>query len=162
MTVVCLDTNILIWGFKKEASIGQESMILKAEHLIRSLTESKTDIIIPSLVLAELLMAVEEENYGDFLSNMNKQFMIVPFDTRAAFHYGKIWKQWKEQTTQSNQKKSDKPTRTKMKTDFMIVATAISRKAECIYSKDSDIINFSEGRIEVKDLPPIHQQGSLI
>ncbi|MBE9062453.1 type II toxin-antitoxin system VapC family toxin [cf. Phormidesmis sp. LEGE 11477] len=157
-----MDTNILIWGIKRQASSGQENMILKARHLIRTLEEDRINVIIPSLVLAELLMPIESRDYGDFLAKMNKRFMIAPFDTQAAMHYATLWKQWREQTTQSSSEKQTQPTRTKMKTDFMIVATAISRKAECIYSQDTDIIKFSKGHVDVRGLPPVFHQGSLI
>lgn len=161
MAVVCLDTQILIWGIKKEASPNQETMIVKASHLIRSLEEQKANVIIPSLVLAELLMPIEEERYGDFLSLMNRSFMIAPFDTKAAFCYGKLWRSWRERNSHIKEKGST-PTRSKMKTDFMIVATAMSREAECIYSKDSDIIKFAKGNIDVRDLPPVFHQGMLV
>lgn len=161
MAVICLDTQILIWGLKQEASSGQENMIFKAKDLITSLEKNRHQVIIPSLVLAELLMPIEEKDYGDFLLKMNRKFMIVPFDTKAAFYFGTLWKKWRDKS-EDKTNREEQPTRAKMKTDFMIVATAISRKAEYIYSMDSDIVKFAKGHIEVRDLPPVFRQGTLV
>jgi predicted nucleic acid-binding protein len=161
MAVVCLDTQTLIWGIKREASPGQENMILKAECLIRDLYETRTDVIIPALVVAELLMPLKEEDYSGFLSQINQKFMVVPFDTSAAAHFATLWKAWRDRNPNQGGKMRQ-PTRAEMKTDLMIIATAISRQADCIYSEDSDIDKFAQGRIVIKTLPPIFYQGSFI
>ena len=161
MRIVCLDTQTLIWGIKRQASKGQENMILKAEHLIHQLQEQRIEAMIPTLVLAELLMPLEEENYGGFLAQMSKGFIVVPFDTSAAAHFATLWKNWRAKHPR-RQGQARNPTRAEMKTDFMIIATAISRKADCIYSEDNDIATFAEGHIEVKRLPSFFHQGSLI
>lgn len=158
--IVCLDTNILIWGIKQQANPKQEHMISRAKDLIHTLEKSRSQVIIPSLVLAELLMPVSEADYGKLFAELNRTFMIVPFDAQAAFHFATLWKQHKQK--QPAAIGENKPTRAKMKTDFMIVATAISRKADCIYSSDSDVENFAKGYLEVRKLPIAFTQGRLI
>lgn len=159
-SIICLDTHILIWGIKQQASPGQENMIHRAKNLLYTLEDSHSQVIVPSLVLAELLMPVEEKDYGKLLAEISKAFMIVPFDAQAALHYASLWKHWRKKNFE--QIGENKPTRAKMKTDFMIVATAISRKAECIYSADTDIDKFAEGHIEVRKLPASFEQGRLV
>ncbi|MEM1255974.1 MAG: PIN domain-containing protein [Cyanobacteria bacterium P01_H01_bin.21] len=161
MKVVCLDTQTIIWGIKKESSPGQEGMIAKAEHLIHELEKQQVKVIVPALVLAELMMPIHESRYGHFLSSMNRRFRIIPFDTSAAARFATLWKKWRDKHPNDGKKKRQ-PTRAEMKTDFMIVATAISRKAECIYSEDTDIIKFAKGHLDVRSLPPIIRQGRLL
>lgn len=135
-------------------------MIVRAQDLIHSLEKIRSQVIIPSMVLAELLMPVSEADYGKLFAELSRKFMIVPFDAQAAFHFTTLWKQQeKRQPVKTGIKK---PTRAKMKTDFMIIATAISRRATCIYSADSDVENFSKGYIEVRKLPITFAQGRLI
>jgi predicted nucleic acid-binding protein len=160
-SIICLDTNILIWGIKKVAPPGQEDMIYRAQDLIQKLDKSSSQVIVPSLVLAELLMPVKEEDHGKFFADISKQFIIVPFDTQAALHYATLWKSWREKNSEQ-QLGDNRPTRAKMKTDFMIVATAVSRKAECIYSADSDIEKFAKGHIAVRKLPVSFYQGDIL
>lgn len=45
-----------------------------------------------------------------------------------------------------------------MKIDRMIVATAVSRKADCIYSEDEGLKAFAEGYIPVYPIPYIAKQ----
>lgn len=158
--VVCLDTNILIWGVKRQANPKQKHMIPRAQDLIHTLEKNRSQVIVPSLVLAELLMPVDEADYGKFFAELNRKFMVVPFDGQAAFHFATLWKQHKKR--QSEAPEQNKPTRAKMKTDFMIVATAISREADCIYSSDTDVKNFAKGSLEVRELPVTFTQGRLI
>ena len=61
MKKVCVDTNILIWYIKKECTKGQEDMLEKAEYLFDYFERSEILIVIPSLVVAELLGNVEDE-----------------------------------------------------------------------------------------------------
>ncbi len=135
-------------------------MIHRAADLINTLDKSSSQVIVPSLVLAELLMPVKAEDYGRLLADISKKFRVVPFDTKAAFYYASLWKSWREKNTAA-QLGDNRPTRAKMKTDFMIVATAVSRKAECIYTADSDIEKFAKGHIEVLKLPVSFEQGDI-
>ncbi|EDX86532.1 hypothetical protein S7335_4237 [Synechococcus sp. PCC 7335] len=135
-------------------------MIPRAKDLIHRLEKSRSQVIIPALVLAELLMPVSEANHGELFAELSRKFMIVPFDAQAAFHFATLWKQHKQK--QPTTMGENKPTRAKMKIDFMIVATAISRKANCIYSSDSDVANFAKGYLEVRKLPITFTQGRLL
>lgn len=134
-------------------------MILRAQDLIHTLEKSRSQVIVPSMVLAELLMPVSEADYGKLFSELNRKFMIVPFDAQAAFHFATLWKKHKQRQPTTDQ---NKPTRAKMKTDFMIVATAIARKANCIYSADGDVKNFAQDYLEVRKLPVTFTQKRLL
>lgn len=55
LTLVCLDSNIVIWGLKGIASPGQEGMVQKAKAFLQHLQENHTTALIPMPVLAEIL-----------------------------------------------------------------------------------------------------------
>ena len=61
MGIVCIDTHIVIWGIKKQATKGQENMISRAESFLNWLDENKKKIIIPVPVISELLVPVPNE-----------------------------------------------------------------------------------------------------
>lgn len=53
--IYCIDSNIIIWGIKKQATDGQEEMIKRAEQFFLHADEYDDIILIPSIVLAEIL-----------------------------------------------------------------------------------------------------------
>ena len=54
-SIVCLDTQIVIWGVKKQSTPDQSEMILRAEYLLEKFLSSGTKILVPSIVVAEIL-----------------------------------------------------------------------------------------------------------
>jgi predicted nucleic acid-binding protein len=81
--------------------------------------------------------------------------MIPPFDTQAALHFEKMWRNRKQVKDQNG------ISRAEMKADFMIAATAIARGAECIYSEDAGLKKFAQDYIDVRPLPRIARQMSI-
>jgi hypothetical protein len=60
MALICFDTNILIWGIKEQSGKGQEEIIPRAKDFISSL-DDETTVLIPSIVVAEILMPIPKE-----------------------------------------------------------------------------------------------------
>ena len=58
---VSLDTQIMIWGVKKEAIPEQLHMIDAATNFIESLEKSEAKLFIPSVVLGELICKLPPE-----------------------------------------------------------------------------------------------------
>jgi predicted nucleic acid-binding protein len=151
-SIVCLDTQIIIWGVKKQSTPDQSEMILRAEYLLEKLQSNGTKILVPSIVVAEILSGIDERKHNQFTQNMNKFFIVPPFDTQAAQHFAKMW-----MTNKSlrNTLSAEGITRSEMKADCLIVATAIARGCSCIYSHDDQLEKFARGHIDVKELPII-------
>ena len=53
--MVVFDTNVLIWGIKRQSTAGQEQMIEKAVRLVEELDSKNTEIALPAMVIAEYL-----------------------------------------------------------------------------------------------------------
>ncbi len=150
--IICFDTQIVIWAVKKEATPGQEDMILKAEILLNMCNENKSEIIIPSIVIAELLSGLPPDRHSFFIKVIEKNFSIPPFDLHAAAVYAKIWRNSKELRKEEKERGAK---REEMKADSMIVAIAKARGAICIYSEDPRLRKFAEGYIEAKSLSDV-------
>lgn len=56
--LVCLDTNIVIWGILEQSHSSQQEMIGRAKLFIENLTKSKARMMLPSPVVTELLLNV--------------------------------------------------------------------------------------------------------
>ncbi|MBI2869521.1 MAG: type II toxin-antitoxin system VapC family toxin [Chloroflexi bacterium] len=154
MSLVCFDNNVLIWGIKEQAELGQEEMIPRAKALINDLVKSKTEVIIPSLVIAEFLMRIHPKEHTTTINLFELRFALQPFDTAAASKFAEIWQTRKSEGIIKALIESGK-TKTEMRVDNLIVAIAVAQKAECIYSHDDDLKAFARGFIEVRDIPPV-------
>lgn len=152
MKLVCFDNHILVWGIKEQATLGQEEMIPRAKELIRHLDEAHIHILIPSVVIAEFLLPIPPEKHALVINRFNRSFIVASFDTAAASWFSRIWQSKKEQATIDALSKNGK-TRTELRADSLIVATAASQKADCIYSHDEGLKAFAKDYIDVEEVP---------
>ena len=146
MSLVSLDTNILIWAIKKQASPGQEEMIPKANNLLERISRSNQRAMVSTIVVSELLMNVNPDSIPVMTSVIEKTFMVVPFDIQSAMMFARIWQ---EKNGAIEELKQSGIGRQQLKADCLIVASAIARKAICIYSNDKGLQKFAEGFIDV-------------
>lgn len=158
MRLVCLDNHVLIWGIKEEATEGQESMIPRAKAFIESLDNPDYSVLIPTIVIGEFLMRIPVDMHATVMNLFNRSFIVAPFDMIAASKFAEIWQTKKAQEVINELVKSGK-TREELKVDRMIVAIAVSREAECIYSHDEALKIFAQGYIAVKEIPFISKQS---
>ena len=161
MKTICLDTHILIWGIKEQSSLGQEEMIPRAKRFLRHLESEHNIVLVPSVVVAELLMSIPPNLHATVTNLLDKGFVIPPFDLQASTHFARIWQDKQNQGVIEQLKHNYQAKREEIKADCLIVATALSRGAECIYSYDSKLKIFASGHINVEDIPIIPDQQPL-
>lgn len=158
--ILCIDSNVFIWGIKKKATKGQDEMIARAEYLFEWADTSKHQILIPSIVLAECLAPEPLEKYPVIMEKVYKGFMIADFDTRAAAKYGQIFMHRIEEMKKIA--KEAKIAIPKMKMDHLIIASALVHNAAIIYSNDPGIRKFGQKHIDVKDLPKLPPKANTL
>ena len=132
-------------------------MIPRTKEFINNISND-TSVIVPSIVVGEFLMRIPKELHAMVINLFNKNFIIAPYDVLCASKYAMIWKTNKP-PEEAEQLIALGVTRTELKADSMIVATAVARKADCIYSNDKGINTFAKGFITVKDIPFIEKQA---
>lgn len=157
MALVCLDTHILVWGIKHEATPGQEARIPQAAAFFRHLRAEGIGVLLPSIVAAELLIRVPPEEHPHISRYLQKNFIIAPFDLPAAAYYAKLWHYHRVQGT----RREEPISRAELKADFFIVSVALARHADLIYSHDTGLRKFAAGHIEVRDMPILSTQLDL-
>jgi hypothetical protein len=64
MKIVCVDNHVLLWGLREFASPGQEDMIPRTKQFLADCKEQGVQVLVPSVVLAELLTAIEDRHYA--------------------------------------------------------------------------------------------------
>ncbi|MFH0957720.1 MAG: hypothetical protein V1897_03365 [Pseudomonadota bacterium] len=159
LTLVCLDSNIVIWGIKGTASSGQEGMVPKAKAFLEYLQENKITALIPMPVLAEILIHVPAENHLGFIDHLRKGYHLPPFDFQAASFYARLFK---TNIKSLKKERGDQHlTNRDIKADLMIVASALAQGASCIYSDDKGLMKVAGNAIKVEKLPSLARQERL-
>ena len=151
--IYCVDSNIIVWGIKRQATAGQEEMIVRAEQIFSRADEQEDFILIPTIVLAEILAPEPSTIRTRYVEILSKSFIIAPFDVRAAQVYAEILYGRLDKVKEIAA--ATGTPRQKMKVDHMIVSIALVNGANCIYSTDSGLKAFAAGLIDVRDVPPI-------
>ncbi|HVK97411.1 MAG TPA: PIN domain-containing protein [Flavisolibacter sp.] len=158
--IICIDSQVIVWGIKKQPTKGQEEMVSKAEYFFEWVDNNDHEIIIPTIVLGEILVPEPETIRAKYLAALSKAFIIVNFDTRAALKYSQLLNGRLEEIKKLQQETGT--VRQKMKADHMIIATALVNNASCIYSYDEGLTKFASGFIDVREFPtPPPKQSDL-
>ncbi|WP_286696012.1 type II toxin-antitoxin system VapC family toxin [Spongiibacter sp. UBA1325] len=161
MKLVCVDTHILIWGIRERAEDGQEVMIHRTKAFIEWCKSNKTTIMVPSIVVGELLTAIEPMHHAMVVNLLESGFDLPSYDAKAAALFARLWREKHESGLVAKLQKEMQATRQELKADCMIVATAITRNAEVLYSHDAKLKKFANGNIAVKEIPELQYQEAL-
>lgn len=167
MTVV-FDTSVLLLAFQPNAkppldpSTGKpvEHAKQRVEYLIKSLSKARTKVIIPSPVLAEVLVGAGSAGPQYIQVLQQSPFRVSPFDTRAAIDCA-------DAMAKHRTKGKSTETHAKVKFDRQIVAIAKVEKVDTIYSDDNHIHKLgAQAGLKVMrtfelDLDPDEAQGKL-
>jgi predicted nucleic acid-binding protein len=151
--IFCVDSNIFVWGIKKEANDSQVDMMERAAYFFEWADSHNHQLLIPSIVIAEILAPEPIENYSKYTEIISKGFMVADFDLRTATKYAQILENRFENIKQLA--KDNDIRREKMKFDHLIISCALVNGASRIYSHDPGLRTFASGLIEVKDLPDV-------
>jgi len=161
--MICLDTHILIWGLRGFASRGQEPMIDRAERYIRYLRMKTIRVMVPTPVLSEYLVGCDATQLHE-RQIFEMGFELPPFDAPAAEIAANLARDL--DLLKATAREFDVG-RDCIKTDIMIIAIAVYRKAQKIVTNDREIFTrLASGRIPVEELPDIpanidDEQGEL-
>lgn len=161
MKQVAFDNHVLLWGIREHATSGQEEMIPRTKQLLEECHRSKMTMMIPSVVLAELLTAIEPKNHAMVHNLIKQSFLVPPFDSASSVIFARLWQERQESGVIDQIRKDLGATRQELKADCMIVASAIAHKADVIYSHDEKLRKFANGSIAVLEVPRLQGQHLL-
>ena len=155
--MVCLDTHVIIWGIKGEASQGQEEMVQRAKSYIRHQEEQDVDLMVPAPVVAEAMIRGDVDQLRTIRTIVERSFFIAAFDSPAAFLAAEL----ERGRGAAKLLEEGKAPRGHIRIDAQIAAIAIVQNAEAIVSHDPHMRTVAQNRIPVIELPDIPEQGSL-
>ena len=155
--MVCLDTHVIIWGIKEEATQGQEEMVQRAKSYIRHQDEQDVELMVPAPVIAEAMIRGDVDQLRTIQTTLERSFFIAAFDSPAAFLAAEL----ERGSGAAKLLEEGKAPRRHIRIDAQIAAIAIVQKAEVIISHDPHMRTVAQNRIQVTELPDIPEQGDL-
>lgn len=155
--MVCLDTHVIIWGIKEEATQGQEEMVQRAKSYIRHQDEQDVELMVPAPVIAEAMIRGDVDQLRTIQTTLERSFFIAAFDSPAAFLAAEL----ERGSGATKLLEEGKAPRRHIRIDAQIAAIAIVQKAEVIISHDPHMRTVAQNRIQVTELPDIPEQGDL-
>jgi hypothetical protein len=159
--LICIDSQIFIWGIKQKAIKEQEHLIPIATNFIEWLSDNNYKILLPNPIITEIMSPVPPSEYAKILALLDKRFIIAPFDNLASIKCAELMNKVLTEPELIEYRNAHSVPKNKIKFDCMIVAVAITKRASCIYSEDPDIKKFASGQINVLGLPNIAKQLDL-
>lgn len=155
---VAFDATVLVDFFSPKIPSDRRA---KLDHLVDTLTKSRTKIVIPTPAFTEVLIRAGKSREDIYNSLARKSaFEIAPFDVKAAMECSLLL----EAAWTASEKRAI--SRTKFKFDWQIVAIAATRQVTTIYSDDADVANAATRanirvlRIDDLELPASAKQAS--
>lgn len=132
---ISIDTNILIWGVRQIADVGQEEMIPRATAFIEWIDRQGHTLVLTSQSVAEFLVGGSEAERAAQFHALGTHFQICPFDTLAA----RIAADIRSDKDFVDSLHRDGKTRACIKADIAIVATAKAHDVDKIFSNDAKL-----------------------
>jgi predicted nucleic acid-binding protein len=143
-----------------------EKCLERVEHLIDTISNARTPLLIPTPVLAELLLIGRSSTVlADIESS--SAFRIVPFDQKAAVELA-LLADGSQRTARAGRRQTPVETRAKLKFDRQIIAIAKTNQATLIYTDDVKLAETAKlNNIDTLatwelSLPPIKQQQDWV
>ncbi len=159
---ILIDSMIVSWGIRGEANPEQKHLIEWTERFLQQCETDRVRIFVPAPVVAESLLRVPLAEHEHVTATFARHFRILPFDLAAAREFARIWMEREPLIRAEDLRGGIEPKKGIYRFDCQIVAIAVSRKVDCIYSHDSDVRRFAGGEIDVREVPePAPEQGKL-
>jgi predicted nucleic acid-binding protein len=136
----------LVWGVRKE---GPKESLERAKILFQNFERDKSQIIVPSIVVAEYLTAVDVNKRFDVAAAIGARFLVMPFDIKCTALAANLFSDGK-----SGRPMSQPNARVCLRADSMIVATAKIHGAKVFYSHDKNCRSMAKNAgMDPWDLP---------
>lgn len=149
---VAVDTIVLIRGIRQEPDPKDPKAVARAKDLIERLHSDRIAISLPAVALAEFLAGTPQAKLDQQIEEINKNFIVEPFDGLAATYVGEIWRRHHNLMDA----KAIGVSKQCLKVDCMIFATAIAVGASTIYAEDKWFHTIAKEyalKIQAKQIP---------
>ncbi len=147
-----IDAHILVWGLRKQQPPEPERATYpdRCAKLIKTLS---SPVMIPSVALGEYLIGCDPDDRNSQLAEIEKNYYIPPFDTKAAAIAAELW----DKNVIDEIREQAKIGKQAIKADIQILATAIAQGAASLYVDDKHFAKFSQHSVIIKPIPTLEE-----
>jgi predicted nucleic acid-binding protein len=154
--VICIDTNVLIWGVQGVAQPAQEGMIDRTRRYLAQLARDNEQVMVPSVVVSEYLQGFPLEEHPAQIEALAGGFFVAAFDARCAALAAELQRI-------GPAARAAPGSRIALKADCQIIATAISHGASRIVTNNlEEFRRIARDRIPVIDVPETWEQPDML
>jgi predicted nucleic acid-binding protein len=150
---ILLDNMVVSWGIRGEANPQQQHLVGWTKDFLKQCEEDGVRLYLPAPVVAESLLRVPITEHETVTATYARYFRILPFDLGAAREFARLWTAREPALREADLRGGVAPKKGIYRFDCQIVAIALSRKLDCIYSHDRDVARFAGGEIDVQTIP---------
>lgn len=145
-----MDSQTLAWCVRREGvQSPTPDQIQRAEWLLEELAEMNAQLILPSIVVSEYLVPIDPARHAAVIASMSKRFLIKPFDVHCASLAARLFAHGK-----ANRPQNIPMGRECVRSDAMIIATAVVHNAKLFYTDDGDCLKLAKTtRLDARGLP---------
>lgn len=145
--LACIDSNILSLVIQVRNRSQQPELVMRARRLFSELSSKNATILLPALVVAEFVSGLSNQKYQQVIEVLaERSFRIIPFDYDAIGHFHQINATLPLVGATAKERRP-------MKLDRLIVASAVSARADIFYSNDEDCLKMAQTFMTAEDLP---------
>jgi predicted nucleic acid-binding protein len=156
-----LDLDILIWGIQPSNADHVDGRRQRAQAFFRHLGEERIRALLPAIVVGEFLVRIPREDQDRVMGALERSFIIAPFDMQTSAAYANIWRQKEASGEIDLLRERYEATGNELRVDCIILATALSSGAECLYSENPLLQELARRVLDVKPIPTIPEQLEL-
>jgi predicted nucleic acid-binding protein len=149
VAVIAVDTNVLIWGVRKERPDDRPDLVERCARLLEDYKSTQIPIMVPSIVVAEYLIGHTLDQQSKERGIIGSNFFVAPFDAKAAAIAAQLY----DASLLRQARRDTEIGRQCLQADFKILATAIAHGATVFYTDDPHMTAFAAGKILVKEIP---------
>lgn len=156
--MVIFDTPLLIYGFQGGAMPANEAFTERTRDLVRQLKVKRVKLAVPTPALAEFLVKLPPtKRKASILSGVFSMLSFTPECAQIAAELQADLELIKEV------RRKHKVDKQCLKSDAMIIATAIAYKANSVYTNDpGHFSELAQGRIPIQGLMTTSIQSTLM
>lgn len=160
MTVVAVDTIVLIRAIREEPDPKDPKAVARAKALIKKLQDDKIPIVLPSVALGEYLAGTPTGDIAEHVQTIDKNFVVEPFDALAALYAGEIWRKFKPLMAPAQYGTLKQC----VKSDCWIFATALAKTCSILYAHDAWFRRIARHypQIKVRGIPKLPEKQAEI
>ena len=154
--MICIDTNVLIWGVQGVARPAQQGMIDRTRRWLAQLARDNEQLMVPSVAVGEYLQGFPAEEQAAQLEVLSGVFFVAAYDARCAALAADLQRI-------GPAARNEPGVRVAFRADVQIIATAICHGASQIATGNiEEFRRIARDRIQVIDVPETWEQGDML